>query len=99
LNGRWEPPHFLLRALVIVFTVFSNISWVQECATWEDEYCVSSAIKTTLNKLLSGVGNFATYFAQLVLQPATRGILSPLPIRFISRRISTTYIYIMSFVG
>jgi hypothetical protein len=91
LYCRWKSSHFLFWAFIIKFCVLPYIFGVQEGTNWEDEYCVSSAMKTTLNRLLSGVGSLATYLVYLLLRLATKDILSLLPKLFISLRISTTY--------
>ncbi len=94
LNGRCKSSHFLFRALIIKLCIFSNISRVEEGTILRDAYWVSSAMKTTLNKLLSGVGSLAIYLVYFVLLQATRGNPLPLPKLFILLRISTTYILI-----
>lgn len=57
LDSGGEPPHLLFAALVVKIGIFTNVLGVEEGAEWEEEYCVSSAMKMTLKKLVSGVGS------------------------------------------
>lgn len=61
LDSRCESPHLLFGTFIIEFCIFPDISRVEEGTNLCDAYWVSSAMKTTLNKLLSGVGSLAIY--------------------------------------